>query len=420
MRLESALLTSREGITAHGQAIAVVGDNISNVSTTAYKTARPEFTDILGEAAGTRNSQVVTGAGDGVRVDRVRVIQESGPVEVTGRELDVAISGGGFFLVGNPAAPEFTRAGNLEINPAGNLSTSFGKEILGYSGVDLANLGPINMFDVNTVGTPTTQVKIFGNLDGAALLTQPPANPQTMRELSQTLSFATSQSLYDSQGSRHEVVVAFFRTAPNTWQVRAYTDGGEVGGTVGVPTLLGQSTLTFNGNGFIGEAEQAGAQLQLTANWNNGAAPSNVTIDMSGFTQFAGNSLINNITQNGRGAGNISGYEFEPDGRIFARLDNGERSQVGTLPLALFTSSDGLERTGTSTYSQSEASGELEIGRAGVGQRGTIEGKTLERSTVDIAKQFVDLVVFQRGYQANSQVLSAANELLQGTIQLIR
>jgi flagellar hook protein FlgE len=178
--------------------------------------------------------------------------------------------------------------------------------------------------------------------------------------------------------------------------------------------------MTFNGNGFIGDAERPGSQLQMTANWSNGAAASNVTVDMSNFTQFAGSSLINNITQDGRGAGNISGYEFEPDGTIFARLDTGERSQVGTLPLALFKSSDGLERTGTSTYSQSEASGELEIGRAGVGLRGTIEGRTLERSTVDIAKQFVDLVIYQRGYQANSQVLSAANELLQGTIQLIR
>jgi flagellar hook protein FlgE len=339
---------------------------------------------------------------------------------VTGRELDVAISGGGFFMVGDAAAPQFTRSGNLEINAAGNLTTSFGKEILGYSGVDLATLGPINMFDVNTVGTPTTQIQIYGNLDGAARTAQPPANPQTFRELNQSLSFISSQSLYDSQGARHEIVIAMFRTAPNTWQVKAYTDGAEVGGTAGVPTLLGESTMTFNGNGFIGDAERPGSQLQMTANWSNGAAASNVTVDMSNFTQFAGSSLINNITQDGRGAGNISGYEFEPDGTIFARLDTGERSQVGTLPLALFKSSDGLERTGTSTYSQSEASGELEIGRAGVGLRGTIEGRTLERSTVDIAKQFVDLVIYQRGYQANSQVLSAANELLQGTIQLIR
>ncbi len=420
MRLESALLTSREGITAHGQAIAVVGDNISNVSTTAYKTARPEFTDILGESVGARNASTVGGAGDGVQVSRVRVIQESGPVEVTGRELDVAISGGGFFLIGDAAAPQFTRAGNFEINGDGNLSTSFGAEILGYSGVDLVNLGPINMFDVNTVGTATTQVQMYGNLDGAAITVQPPTNPQTFRDLNKSLSFSASQTIYDSQGARHEVLVGFSRTAPNTWQVQAYVDGGEVGGTAGVPSLIGQSTLTFNSNGFIGEAESQAAQLTLTANWGNGAAPSNVTVELNNFTQFAGSSLINNITQDGRGAGNISGYEFESDGRIFARLDSGERSQVGTIPLALFKSSDGLQRTGTSTYSQGQDAGELEVGRAGGGLRGSIEGKTLERSTVDIAKQFVDLVIYQRGYQANSQVLSAANELLQGTIQLIR
>jgi flagellar hook protein FlgE len=276
------------------------------------------------------------------------------------------------------------------------------------------------MFDVNTVGLPTTQVEMFGNVDAGSPITQAPANVQSMRELNQALSFSTSQSVYDAQGARHEILLAYFKTAPNTWQVQAYTDGAEVGGTAGVPTLLGTSNLNFNGSGFIEEGNQAAAQMQLTANWSNGAAPSNITIDMGKFSQFAGSSLINNITQDGRGAGNIASYEFDPDGRIFARLDSGERSQIGSLPLALFKSTDGLERTGTSAYSPTAAAGELEIGRAGVGLRGTIEGKTLERSTVDIAKQFVDLVVFQRGYQANSQVLSAANELLQGTIQLIR
>jgi flagellar hook protein FlgE len=420
MRLESALLTSREGITAHGQAIAVVGDNIANVSTTAYKTARPEFTDILGEAAGARNSATVTGAGDGVQVGRVRTIQESGPIEVTGRELDVSISGGGFFMVGAADAPQLTRAGNLEINAQGNLSTSFGQEILGYSGADLANLGAINMFAVNTVGIATTQVQMYGNVNGSAPVAQPPANPEKFRDVNDALSFGASQVIYDSQGTRHDVLVAFFRTATNTWQVRAYAEGSEVGGTAGAPTLLGEATLTFNGNGSIEEAQRAGAQLNVTANWVNGAAPTNATIDLGNFTQFSGNSLINNIIQDGRGVGSISGYEFETDGRIFARLDTGERSQVGTIPLAVFKSSDGLLRTGTSAYSPSEESGELEVGKAGIGLRGSIEGKTLERSTVDIAKQFVDLVVYQRGYQANSQVLSAASELLQGTIQLIR
>jgi flagellar hook protein FlgE len=417
MRLESALLTSREGINAHGQAIAVVGDNISNVSTTAYKTARPEFADVLGQAAGQRNGEVLTGAGDGVQISRIRTIQGTGAIEVTGRDLDVAISGGGFFLIGTADAPQFTRAGNLGINPQGNLTTSFGQEVLGYSGTDLATLGPINMFDVDSVGVPTTQIGIFGNLDGSAAITQPPANPANFRDINRALSFSTSQTLYDSQGARHDVLVGFFRTGSNNWQVRVYTDGAEVGGTAGTPTVIGEGSITFDGNGFItGE----GTAINVVANWSNGAAPSNLTVDLGNFTQFSGASLINNITQDGRSAGNISSYEIESDGRIFAQLDNGVRAQVGTIPLATFTNTDGLLRSGTSTYARSEQTGELEIGRAGTGPRGTIEGRALERSTVDIAQQFVDLVIYQRGYQANSQVLSAANELIQGTIQLIR
>jgi flagellar hook protein FlgE len=420
MGLESAIGTSREGLNAHGRAIAVVGDNIANVNTTAYKASRPEFADILGEVADQRNSSTVSGIGDGVAIGNIRTIQEPGPIEPTGRELDIAISGNGFFMVGDAAAPQYTRVGSLEINAAGNLITASGKEILGYTGLDEATLGPINMTTVDTAGSATTQAQVFGNLNGAQVIGTAPANPATFRELSAALPFSSSQTIYDSQGARREVLFGFVKTGLNTWTVQAYVDGGDVGGTEGVPTLLGEATLAFDGSGAMPEANRAQAQLTMAANWGNGADPSNVVVDFSGMTQFAGVSALKSINQDGEGQGGIQSYEFGTDGTIFAILDTGTRAQVGRIPLAVFPGADALERAGSSVFTPTERAGQAAVGKAGEGARGTIEDRTLERSTVDIAKQFVDLVVYQRAYQASSQVLSAANQMMQGTIQLIR
>jgi flagellar hook protein FlgE len=421
MRIESALNTSREGMIAHGQAIAVVGDNISNSNTTAYKAGRPEFADIMGEAAGTRVSGTVAGAGDGVAMSRVRTVYDGGPIEQTGRELDIGISGGGFLMIGDPANPNFTRAGALEINADGNLATANGQVVLGFQGGATDNLGPIDMYAFDAAGAATTEATIFGNLDSnAGLVTAPAAAPATFQEISATASFTTSQAVYDSLGTRHDVLFGFFKTGVNTWTVQAYADGGDVGGTAGQPTLLGQGTLTFGADGAIADANKGAAALTLTPAWAGGAAAGNFTVDFGSMKQMSAAYQITNITQDGKAVGTIKSYEFAPDGKIYAGLDSGNRVLIGSLPLALLRNNDGLQRTGSSILTRTQQAGELTVGAAGEGLRGTIEGRSLERSNVDIAGQFVDLVVFQRGYQANSQVLSAASEMLQNTIGLIR
>jgi len=420
MRLESALLTSREGISSHGQAIAVVGDNISNASTTAFKGSRAEFGDLMGEVAGDKVAETISGAGDGTTISRIRVIHENGVIEPTGRELDVGISGGGFFMVGSTAAPHYPRNGSFEITSEGLLVTGNGDPLLGYTGATAAPLGTINMYNVKTAGAVTTTAQLFGNLDAGATVTTLPQNPESFNDIAAQESYSAIQDVYDSLGARHTVRVSFFKTAPNTWTAQAYIDAGDVGGEAGKPQLLGTSTLTFDGTGALPDANKAAANMTLAPAYSNGAQAGAFTLQLSSMTQYAGGSLITNVTQDGQGTGQVTSYEFNSDGKIFAVLDNGIRSQIGTLPLATFRNLYGLERSGSGTFTQTEQSGAPQIGAAGEGIRGGVEGKTLERSTVDIADQFVNLVVLQRGYQANSQVLSAANEILQGTIQLIR
>lgn len=420
MRLESALNASREGIVAHGQAIAVVGDNISNASTPAFKRGRAEFVSILGEIAGSQNAEVVTGAGDGAFVSRTRLNFESGAIDFTGRELDLALSGNGFFLVGDPAAPQLTRAGTFQLSPEGMLMTSSGLPVLGYQGADINQLVPLNMSQVNTQAVATTRVESFGNLDATLPLTTVPPAGATFAEINGAASFVAAQSIFDSLGQRHDITLSYFKTGANTWTVQGYANGADTGAGANVPVLIGQASLTFNSAGVIEDANAAAATINGNLTWANGAAASTLAIDLSAFTQYAGGSRLTNSVQDGKGGGEINGYSVDENGGIFALLEGGARAQVGSLPVAVVQNVDGLERSGSGVYSTTSASGQLVLGQAGKGPNGTIQAGALESSNVDIANQFVELVIYQRGYQANSQVLSAASEMIKGTIAMIR
>jgi len=420
MRLESALNTGREGITAHGQAIAVVGDNISNANTIGYKNQRAIFADMLGETPGDRVAEVVSGAGDGVSVRDIQSNFDVGPIQGTGRELDVALSGNGFFQVGDIAAPQLTRSGAFGIDKDGFLVTNFGLPVLGYMGADAANLGPIDMNQIDLEIVPTTTAQMFGNLNSGALSTTPPENPATFQEINSTAAHTNIISVYDSLGQRHEIVFAYYKSGVNQWSVKAYTNGSDVGQAADVPVEVGETTLTFGTNGRLLPDSLAAATLNTTANWSNGSAPSAIAVDLGSFTQFAGATLVTNFNQNGQGVGEIVGYDINAQGVISARLTNGLSARVGTLSVATVTNQDGLVRSGASTYIATDEAGVVTSGQAGTGARSKILSKSLEYSNVDLAGQFVELVVLQRAYAANSKVVSTASDIIKDTIALVR
>lgn len=421
MRLESALFSSKEGLNAHGQALSVVGDNVANANTIAYKTSRVEFADLfaLGKDGGA--TAQLPRAGSGVAVARVRQIHETGVLEATSRALDAGIAGDGFFMVGDVEAPLYTRAGNFSINPEGLLVTSEGESVLGLQGTG-TTLGTLNLKNISATGTPTSLVTLFGNFDSLSEVATVPTAPATFNEINEAASFVVpSLSVYDSLGASHNVKLAFFKTDVNTWEAHAYMDGGDIGGTAGVPVEVGTATtLTFSPTGAIEEANQEAAKMTVNAAYSGGADAGNFTIDLSSFTQYAGTSQVNSLSQDGKSAGNVKTYEFRPDGKIMAILDTGSTVQIGTLQLAQFPNVDGLERAGNALFRKGASTGDAVISNPGEAGTGKIEGGSLERSTVDVANQFVDLVLFQRGYQANSQTLGATSQLLQATIQLIR
>lgn len=420
MRLESALYASFGGLYAHGQAIAVIGDNIANASTPASKASRAEFSELFSAGLGSVTAEPAGSVGSGVAIKAIRQIQESGDLEFTSRDLDAGISGNGFFMVGDPASPLYSRAGNFQLNEQGILVNSDGLPVLGLAGTGTA-LSTLNLVDLNIAGTTTSAATVSGNLSAIDAITTAPANPQTFAAINQAASYVSNVRVYDSLGTGHDITLALSKTGANTWIAQAFIDSAEVGGTAGVPKQLGaNATLTFSNVGVIDAADKAKAVITAAPTYGNGAAAGNFTLDFSAFTQFASQSQLTGFTQNGQGAGNVKSYEIRKDGQLNAVLESGSRVTIGTLQLASFPNVDGLKRIGSGTFRAEAAAGTPSTGAPGTLNLGSVEGGALERSTVDIAGQFVDLVLYQRGYQANSQTLNAASSLLRDTIALIR
>ncbi|NBW39584.1 flagellar hook protein FlgE [bacterium] len=421
MRLESALFSSSSGLEAHGSAMAVIGDNVSNANTTAYKAGIVQFSDLLSEGADGRNSSALPVSGSGVEVDQVRQDHTSGGVEITGRPLDVTIEGEGFFVVGDTTNPQYTRAGSFIIDENGLLSTAGGQNVLGFTG-DTTTLQTIDMLGVDLSGSPTSTVTIKGNVSSQSGVVAQPAAPATFQEIGENAAFVNTVTVFDSLGESHDITLGFFKEGPNRWSVGAFIDGGDVnGGTAGTPVRLGQITpLNFDLNGEISEADVATAQIVAAPAYANGAAAGNITMNLAQFSQYASNSTISSIVQDGQASGDIEGYEISATGQISARLSSGGTTVLSTLGIANFNNEEGLTRVGGSLFDATQRSGEASVSAAGQGGVGDLQSGALELSNVDLADQFVDLVIYQRGYSASSQVFSSAGDMLRDTIALIR
>ncbi len=421
MRIESAFYTSGSGLTAHGQAISVVGDNISNTSTVAYKVQRVSFSDLWAEGPEARQTSATEPTGAGVSVTKVQQVFDTGVLDFTGRNLDVAIEGNGFFAVGETSNPEYTRAGNFIIDENGYLSNSQGQNVIGYTG-DGTTLGQIDMLSLDLSGSPTTASIVTGNLNSTEeVIGVEVTNPLDYQDIGQNSNFVNNFTAYDSLGVGHEVTLAYTKMGTNTWAVQAFMDSGDLGGTAGIPQQIGNTaTLAFGQTGFIAEDDFGDAVITANPQYSTGSAPGFFSVDLSGFTQFGATTNIKSLSQDGEATGDVDTYEFRGDGRVMAILTGGTEVQIGQVPIAVFSNVEGLARSGSGLYTSTDISGDAQFGTAGTTIYGELQGGALERSNVDIGNQFVDLVVLQRGYQANSQVFSSTNDIVRDTINLLR
>ncbi|MCS6962111.1 MAG: flagellar hook protein FlgE [Deltaproteobacteria bacterium] len=436
----NGLFSGRSGVTSHGIAISVIGDNISNANTVGFKAGRAEFEDLV--SSGQASNRIV---GSGSQIGSVSKIFTQGTLESTGRQLDLAIAGNGFFILDKDGERFYTRAGNFKLDNEGYLINQAGMYVLGYSSSGSGQLERINVNSFNANSEIyTTQVRIMGNLNanedvlpsgtltslnsGTPIAGSSTAGTTTYSDLANNAAYSTVFEVFDSLGQSHTITAFFFRTAVNQYTVQFYVKAEEVTGSppgdAGEPRRLANFAgtdwdivLSFNGSGQLTSSSET--QLVAYIPWANGSNPSTITINLEDFTQFASPSNISSISQNGKGVGIIGNINITRKGEIYALLTNGQSALIGTIALANFANPEGLNRIGSNLLIQTPDSGEPILGKPNVGTFGSLESGRLELSNVDIADQFVKLIMFQKGYQANSRVISSINQLLNELIQLV-
>jgi flagellar hook protein FlgE len=414
------------GLNANGQYLAVIGNNLANINTIGFKSSAVTFMDLVSQTVGGSSVNPMQ-VGLGVVTGSISPVFSQGAIENTREATNVAIQGSGFFVVsGTDGALSYTRAGNFSLNSEGALVTPDGFKVQGYTAID-----PVTGLIVTT-GQPTDIVVPPGVLREPVATTSFRTMSNLDVDATAGTTFNTPVQIYDSLGASHVMTVTYTRTAAG-WDYEITVDGGEVtGGTAGTPFVLTGGSLTFDGAGQLASITGGGAAPPLTdiayttPAWTSGAGASSLTwdlVDLNGvasLTGYASPSATSSKSQNGAAAGMIDSISISADGSIIATFGAGQTVPVGQLAMANFNNPKGLVKLGSNRYGESQAAGIPNIGVAGTGGRGTLIGSALEQSNVDIAQEFTQMILAQRGYQANSKTITVSDELLMDTLNLKR
>jgi flagellar hook protein FlgE len=357
---------------------------------------------------GTNPAQV----GLGVKVGGINTNFAQGSSQSTGRATDLAIQGDGFFAVRQGNENVYTRAGSFNFDQTGTLVTSSGAVVQGW----LAQNGAINangaLQDIRLpIGQTlppkqTANVRFGGNLPAVPFNAASPA------------TITPGVSIYDAQGAVVKIALAFTQTDDNRWSVVA-TAPDPAGGP---DVELGTTDLAWDPTTASFDVDQLvldGAALAGVGTFN-GPVTLALGTPNEPMTQYAGPSSLAALEQDGAGIGSLQSFSISPDGTVVGVFSNGQNEPVGQIALANFANPGGLEKVGGSNYRPTVNSGLVQTGVAGTGGRGMLSGGTLEMSNVDLAQEFTNLIVAQRGFQANSRVISASDELLQDLVNLKR
>jgi flagellar hook protein FlgE len=419
MSISNSLYIGVSGLEAHGDAISVVGDNIANASTIGYKSQRATFSDMLGSQLGSQRM------GGGVRLAESQTMWNQGTITQTGNPLDLAINGGGLFMVkgsfGGQAGQYYTRDGQFHMDDTGYVTNKDGLRLQGFAisgtGVQALSASDLKLGGSQSPPVASTKSNMTLNLSADSTVgpAWDPASPNT------TSNYATSETVYDSLGSAHHVDVYFRSQGNGAWEYHAMVDGGDLsGGNAGTPTEISSGTLQFNTDGSL----QAQTQNAAPVNFAKAAAGQNVAFNFgddiasggtgfAGTTQYSGSSTVNGLDVNGHAAGKLTDLSIADDGTITGKFDNGDKIALAKVAIASFTNEDGLTRVGSGLVEQSPTSGSPLIDTAGTGARGSVQSGALEQSNVDLGNELVTLIAYQRAYQANAKTVTTADEMLQ-------
>jgi flagellar hook protein FlgE len=415
---------SLSGLSASQQKLNVIGNNLANINTIGFKASAVQFSDLVSQSVGGSSVNPMQ-VGLGVTTGAISPVFTQGGFDNTGIATNVAIQGSGFFVVGAENGQSYTRAGNFSFDAKGMLVTSDGLPVQGYTTLDPATGNIVTGGALSSIVIPpgallnpiaTTQFQTVSNLDASAVAGD---------------TFTSSVQLIDSLGTTHVATINYTNTGTGAWTYDMTVPGEEVtGGTAGTPVslLAAPGTLTFDGSGVLtGVNAGAPADVVITGPaWANGANPGAFTWDImlsngnSALSGFDSASATSSKSANGTTAGTIDSVSINTEGELVASFGAGKSAVVAQLALATFNNPQGLVKLGANRYGASDTAGQANIGGANNGGRGSVVGNTLEQSNVDIAQEFTQMILAQRGYQANSKSITVADEVLQDTLALKR
>jgi len=428
-----SMFSSVSGLRAHQLMMDVIGNNIANVNTAGFKTSQVVFQDLLSQMVrGAASPQATLGGvnpaqvGLGVRVGGAQTSFAQGASQLTNRPTDMSILGDGFFVLKSAGETVYSRLGSFTFDNDGRLTGPTGALVQGWNAVDgvTDTNAPVQnlQFPLGRILPPTqaSEIRIGGNIPSESAVG----------------AVATSSiTVYDAQGTAVPVTFDFTKTAANTWDltlsavaadgttkdITAFTGGVGVDTTspitVTFDPVTGLSTTTLPDI----DADQLGTLLGRTFSAN-----STITINPGASTegnalrQYAGTNSFSGISQDGSQVGFLRSFSVGENGVVTGLFSNGKVQELAQIAIANFANPGGLEKTGDSAYRQTLNSGLPQVGGAATGGRGTLSGGTLEMSNVDLAQEFSQLIIAQRGFQANSKVISAADEILQDLVNLRR
>lgn len=416
------------GLNAAAKNLDVISHNVANANTVGFKLGQAQFADVFAASlfgAGT------TPAGLGTKLASVVQQFTQGNITTTNNPLDLAINGGGFFLVRDTTGTSFyTRNGQFQLDKNGYIVNLQGHRVAGYPADANGNIIPgapadifINTADVAPLatGTSAAQSGVQGNinLDSREDINTVPFNPANPLSYNRS----TALNIYDSQGNAHTFTMYFRKIAAGQWEV--YTTVTNPAGTMTNVTPTPTPVLAFDANGQIDIANSTGftapgffTQAITAAQLGTGAAAMSFRVDLTGSTQYGSAFSVNSLIQDGYASGKLTGFTISPDGILLGRYSNGQSKNIAQVALANFRNSQGLQPIGDNLWVETAASGAPTISTPRSGQYGAIHSAAVEESNVDLTAELVAMITAQRAYQANAQTIKTQDTVLQTLVNL--
>lgn len=443
----TSFFSAVSGLKSQQTSLDVIANNISNVNTTGYKQQRVSFSDLLSQTlSGASAATATTGGtnakqvGLGVSVASTDTIMTVGSTQSTGVDTDVSISGSGFFIVqgGSKGEYQFTRNGSFDVDESGNLTVG-GYKVCGWQNYTVdadgnyvyntdKNVEAINIYSDDYNGNKkiiaakeSTAATFSGNLDPSASVA---ANATALNNIGDTTNLEFDQTssitVYDAQGNSYDVAIQWKKCYADSGTTSWYWEASA--SDMSISPASGYVEFDSSGKIITTDSTNYNTAPTLTLTPTTaGTAAFDITMDLSGISTYTSNSTSKVTgTVDGYEAGELQSLSISSDGTIIGTYSNGQTQPLAKVALATFTNPEGLEKVGSNLYAVSANSGKFTAVVAGSGGSGTLSSGTLEMSNVDLASQFSQMMISQRAYQANSKVISTADEMLQSVINMIR